>query len=357
MKAEHSITVFVTRLIPMGGIESHILEFCTQITNAGVPVNLVVLKSEMLPETAQFYKTICKKVYLGKTGNIIASLLWLFCVAFWLNFSRKTVLYTNGQGSSVLFFSKILFKRTKWIHHHHTSGDVKDQQQWTPDYFRALKIADEVIACSNSNAESITKAVNRPVLSVPCFSRAVHTHDTISRSKLHFGYYGRLIPEKGIDLLCKLSGDVDMADIEFHIWGKGESYPPEYFLNYTQVKYNGSFSGTKELENVLSSIDAYLLLSVHPEGLPIALLEVMSAGLPWLATDQGGIPDIAIDAMSTRLISSSLNYDDVKSSIRELSTDIKSGKVSRIKQKELYETKYSTQILVKNWCTIFGLFN
>ncbi|RZK52215.1 MAG: glycosyltransferase family 1 protein [Hymenobacter sp.] len=172
---------------------------------------------------------------------------------------------------------------------------------------------------------------------------------------LHFGYYGRLIPEKGIEVLRQLSEDPTVAGIEFHIWGEGEAYQADFFARHPQLRYHGPFAGRSELQAVLSGLDAYLLLSTHPEGLPIALLEVMSTGLPWLATDRGGVADIACDPLATRVIPMTSTYPEIKAAVLALAADIRAGRVSRTAQKALYATTFSSQVLVQRWRETLGL--
>jgi glycosyltransferase involved in cell wall biosynthesis len=357
MKFSPSILVFSTLHLPTGGIESHLQEFCLQMTNSGVSIDLVILNSEMLPETEAFYRKVCRKVFIASFGNSHKRLLWMTWLGIKLRTRGYDALYTNGQGSSILFFASLVNCSGNWVHHHHTAGDKSDQATWNQWYRKALKKADKVIACSVRNANSINGALNRKIYVITCFSRKVEPYAPLFKEskKLRFGYFGRLIPEKGIDLLCEFSKDEDFNEIEFHLWGEGKLYPGSYFSKFPNVHYHGSFWGPVALSKVIGSLDASLLLSTHPEGLPISLLEAMSAGLPWLATDRGGIPDIQCDPVSTKVIPHESTYLQFKNAVLSFAADLRTKPKSKKNQVELYTSKFSSAILVSEWKQVLGL--
>jgi glycosyltransferase involved in cell wall biosynthesis len=322
-----------------------------------VLIDLVVVNAAILPATEQTYKGVCNQVYFGKQGRSYFRLLWLLVVLTRLTLRKYDALYTNGQGESIKLLGIILRKKGPWVHHHHTSGDVDDRKTWGSNYLEVLKKCETVIACSSRNAKEMATYLKRRVETIPCFSRKITivNHRGEREGKVKFGYYGRLIPEKGIDLLCEMSEDSELQNIEFHIWGTGEAYPAAFFTRYSNLRYNGTFSGEAGLAATISSLDAFLLLSTHPEGLPISLLEAMSAGLPWLATDRGGVRDIACDAMCTRVIEPASDYNTIKRAVKSLAEDIISGKVSKEAQENLYNKKYSYNALIPRWSTTLGL--
>jgi len=338
--------------MPNGGIESHILSYCDKMSQQhNMSIDIIVPNFQMGEVELTRLKESCDRVILhkGKLGGL-NSLCWLTLQSLKLVITNYDAIYTNGQGESIEFLSKVIFRKKKWVHHHHTSGDEKDQASWSKGYKRALNKADVVIACSTKNAKDMTFYLQRKIDTIPCFSSKILQKPAVKHSgKIKMGYYGRLIPEKGIDILCKMSEDVDFKDTEIHIWGQGEAYPPSYFLNYPNIKIHNPFKGEKELTNVVHSIDVFLLISRHPEGLPICLLEAMGAGLPWIATNKGGISDIISDPYATRLINNDASYKDIKDIILDFISDFKAGKVQPYSQVKLYKEQFSSFAVGKKW--------
>ncbi len=346
----NKLLVYTTQHMQTGGIESHLQEFCKNMSAVNdVEISLVVLNSAMLPETETFYRSVCKKVYLGKHGRSYKRMLWLLQTGAKLMFNRYSALYTNGQGNSAGIFARLL-RYSNWVHHHHTAGDAADQAGWSDSYIQTLKKANYVIACAKRNAGYMSAFLKRSIDVISCFSRQVDIDVHVNAgNKLQFGYFGRLIPEKGVDVICQLSQDPELSHIEFNLWGEGSNYSASYFDRFPLVNYRGTYKGAEGLKKAISMLDAFLLLSTHAEGLPISLLEVMSAGVPWLATDKGGIPDIACDPVSTRIIAAGATYQEIKNAVLLMVNDIKSGKISRAKQTALYRNEFSAAALVKQW--------
>ncbi|MGB5943441.1 MAG: glycosyltransferase family 4 protein [Leeuwenhoekiella sp.] len=333
-----------------GGIESHILEFCKNLkVQKNAMIDLIIPNSEMSSSTAKEFDQFCNHVFILRERNPKKRLLWLVKVAIKLSLMRYDALYTNGLGNSVKFISN-LFNYKKWVHHHHTSGDIIDQSRWSKHYIRSLISADNVIACSTKNAQNVSKALNRTIDYLPCFSRQFLIPAKKDFTKpMQFGYFGRLIPEKGIDILCRLSEDSEMKDIHFNIWGEGEKYEPNFFNQFKNLKYQGKFSTREELQEVLQYLDAFILLTTHSEGLPISLLECMSAGLPWLATNKGGIPDIACDPIATRVVDHDISYPDIKIALLQFVENIQSTENINKKQMQLYQSNFSATALAEKW--------
>ncbi len=360
MKKQDRLLVFATQFMSTGGIESHLRQFCEHLAASGVAVDLLVLNSQMSEETEADLRRICGQVMLGRGGGSLRRLMWLWKVGLKCKFRSYRSLYTNGQGKSILHLSRILGKSCHWIHHHHTSGNEGDRFLWPEDYRKAVMKADQVVACSKRSATEMSGILGREIITVPCFSTSVKEAKNGSlpvdgKRDLNFGYFGRFIPEKGIDMICRLSKDREIEGVKFHVWGEGEAYPPSFFRDHAGLNFHGSFTGKKGLEAAIAILDGFLLLSMYPEGLPISLLEVMSAGIPWIASNQGGIPDIACDPLSTRVLPDPRDYDEVKGAVMSLARDMNGGVVTSDMQIKLYDENFRADKLVTRWCETLAL--
>lgn len=87
-----------------------------------------------------------------------------------------------------------------------------------------------------------------------------------------------------------------VKSIELHILGSGtlrdhyQTLAKELGVNDI-VFFDGILKGGGEVANWLKSLDLYIQPS-YTEGLPRALIEAMSVGLPAIATNVGGIPEL-----------------------------------------------------------------
>jgi len=102
--------------------------------------------------------------------------------------------------------------------------------------------------------------------------------------------------------------------------GSGDN---QYFLECKKLADRNSnitmVKGTNNkvvINSLLSTSDVYVLPSTA-EGLPLVLLEAMSAGLPWVSTPVGGVPAVFGDLKGGKVMSS-FDLSDLESSVREV---------------------------------------
>jgi glycosyltransferase involved in cell wall biosynthesis len=129
---------------------------------------------------------------------------------------------------------------------------------------------------------SVSKAESKQMLGLP-------------NDAFVYGTVGRLAPTKGLSYLIEAFLKVKEQIPAAHLVLVGEGRcRAELEKHAANTSYHSSihFLGHRQnIEQLLRGIDVFVLASVA-EGMPRAILEAMAAGVPCIATQVGGIPDI-----------------------------------------------------------------
>lgn len=106
---------------------------------------------------------------------------------------------------------------------------------------------------------------------------------------------------KGIDTALKSIHLLKEHDCVVHLYILGSGKLKDHYVEMAkkleiadQIHFDGSLSGGEAVLNWLKGLDLYIQPS-RTEGLPRALIEAMSVGLPAVATRVGGIPELLPD--------------------------------------------------------------
>ncbi len=211
--------------------------------------------------------------------------------------------------SVLLFISKLLGKKVIF-HIHGSQFDLYYNSAGRIEQFfirRGLRTADYVIALSEtwkckiiaiektSKVVVILNAVNTDKYAIS--DRAIH-------EPLSVLFLGRLGERKGIyDVLDAISL-LDYEKYYFVLAGDGELDKVKKIISDRgldkYVSVPGWIKGDEKLD-LLKNADVYILPSYN-EGLPIGILEAISAGLPVIASSIGGIPEAVVDGVNGFLI-------------------------------------------------------
>jgi glycosyltransferase involved in cell wall biosynthesis len=211
---------------------------------------------------------------------------------------------------SIIFLSaKIFRKKTIW--HVHTGemltyyADSSLLEKYIIKF--VLRNADVVIALS-SNCKKMIEDIE-PRASIKILLNTVNVTDyEVNNRKIHDPVnvllLGRLEYRKGIHIILKAIKILADKNISFVLAGDGDIEGTRKFVKEncfeTKVSVPGWISGDQKLA-LLKEADIYILPS-YQEGLPISILEAMSAGLPIISTPVGGIPDAVTDGENGYLI-------------------------------------------------------
>jgi glycosyltransferase involved in cell wall biosynthesis len=115
------------------------------------------------------------------------------------------------------------------------------------------------------------------------------------------GCFARVVPIKGIDVLVRAASTV-LASHQADFVVVGEIQDKEYFrecealVEQFDLRDRFKFIGHADSSEWYHRVDIFVLSSLS-EGVPYALLEAMSSGLPSVCTAVGGVPEIVSDGV------------------------------------------------------------
>jgi glycosyltransferase involved in cell wall biosynthesis len=355
-----ALLVYSAQMETVGGIESHVLEFCERFAAKGWRVTLMSSRFADNPRAVRRLRDARVELIVNTSSWTSATplrkWLWTLVALARLGPRRFDAVYVNGQGRNPATVHARYRGRAHTVHHHHTSCDAADVASWPPSYRDALRRCNTLVVCADFIRERMRRASGRDDVDVAyCFSRRIDAPDRRSgTSSVVFGYFGRLIAEKGIDWILRLSRDPRLADVEWLIWGaESQAYRARDFEGYSSVTYLGPFAGDEGLRAALQALDCYCLFSSHPEGLPVSLMEAMSAGRPWIATPQGGVPELAHDPASCVLVTLD-DYEAVVAACGAMRDRLRAGAVDFARQRAFYTERLADEPLYQRWCDVLG---
>lgn len=162
-------------------------------------------------------------------------------------------------------------------------------------------MCDEIIALSNSWAEWIKENIKHPSINM-IFNGSkdyLIKDDLVSNRENILLFMGRVGERKGIfDLIESLNSlNSEFSDFKLIIAGDGELDKAQKLVSKYKLDKKIIFKGwigENEKIELLNKSKVFILPSYN-EGLPIGILEAMSAKLPVISTYVGGIPETVID--------------------------------------------------------------
>lgn len=213
-----------------------------------------------------------------------------------------------------------------------------------------LKKADKVIVLGESWNEFV-KGLDRNIKTVimPNFVKCIEEKAKFNSNEVKILFLGVLIKRKGIfDLVeaIKLLLDENInRDIKVIVAGSGieEERVKEEVIRLNMEKYFefiGWIDDSKKRE-ILKGVQIFTLPSYN-EGLPVAILEAMSYGLPIISTSVGSIEDAVINEYNGIIIEPG-NIVHLKKSIKELIYNHDKWKEYSLNSKKIIKDNYNEE--------------
>ncbi len=358
------ILFYAPQMAAFGGMERHVCDLAGVLSSRGHSVTLLTTSNSLGPElrsslaaSGVSLRELARR--RGAAGKVTKG-LWLLRESLRREPQPWDLIYTNGQSALARLPWLAARAHTRIIHHHHTAADVAEQTTWSGGFRRVLRDAPEIVACSRATQQAIAQAIGRndvgylPYLTrCPVDAAQVADRAITPDANLNFGFMGRLVAEKGIAHVCELSQRSDLRGITWHIHGAGPHFPPAYFRDFPNIVYHGAYTSGADQAEILQRLDALVLFSTHNEGMPLSLIEAMSAGLPWIATDRGGTREIALAPENCIVVEQPHSPATLASAVARMAARIRRGATSRLAQRAAYDRAFSPSVVTAAWCSYF----
>ncbi len=168
----------------------------------------------------------------------------------------------------------------------------------------------------------------------------------------------RMVDIKRVDLMVKSLAQIKHLPIKWVHFGGGELFEEvkkmaEVFLpGNIEWELKGMIANTDVLEYYRNNaVDLFLNLSMS-EGLPVSIMEVVSYGIPVLATDVGGTKEI-VNSITGKLVPSEINPNDVAHEIASLLNTYSRDKILRERIYQFWNSNFNSQVNYLNFTQLF----
>ena len=203
---------------------------------------------------------------------------------------------------------------TPWVYHVHSPTARDSSRLWinrVNDWVErwSLRNCSKIVTVSRSlRRELIKRGISRQRLvcipnGVPALT-PIDLSSRISSDTWNLGMIALFRPRKGLEVLLEAVRRLPENSPKIHVRVIGgfetEEYRKAMLQLVDQYKLNDriTFTGfTNDIGKALADLDGMILPSLYGEGMPMVVLEALSAGVPVIATKVEGTPEVVRDGV------------------------------------------------------------
>lgn len=260
------------------------------------------------------YKNIWLKNETRRRWLILYYLLYPILVLQYVHLivSTKASLFIMGSRDDQIFggvASKITRTPYIWIDHADMKGIVSQSFRFLGrSYYYSLRHAAVIVAVSKAERELIFRNLHQNQEKFVVINNGASIMPATPLAKPDQGFVisfvGRLEQDKGVFEIIEAAKAVSQEYPSTHFWLVGKGRAEQKLQD--EIESNGLADNVKllgHLDNVYQALRAsdVFIYPSHHDASPLAPVEALLAGMPVIATNVGGIPEI-IDASSGIII-------------------------------------------------------
>lgn len=283
------------------GVLSIVVDIMNQQVKDQYRVSLIYALRAETPDNWQELldkKIECHFIPMGRAISPVKDVFNIGRLAKLLRRLKPNVVHLHSTKAGALGrIASLLYPRTRYFFSPHGLSFLQEAGRFKRGLYLFVEklltfLPVPFIACSESEAEGIRAHLSQDVEVVEnaVASTAIPVKSRVNK-KLRIGTVGRICAQKNPELFVQIVKACRELPVEFVWVGAGD---PENIVKLRQegVLVTGWLSRQLILER-LSSWDIYIQTS-HWEGMSIAVIEAMFAGLPTIVTNVMGNRDVVL---------------------------------------------------------------
>ena len=283
----------------VGGIEKHIAVLTDSLRHHGIDARIVLLQDHgNNPWIDQLDESGLTARHLDGTR------LGLYRA---LKTERPALVHTHGYKAGILgrLTARLLGIPTVSTFH------MGETPRWPVSLYAFLDNYTSILSTRIAVSAKIQSKLPYGAALLPNYVQVPRERPDFPPPPPRIGFIGRLSLEKAPDRFCQLARRIGSETCTWHVYGDGP-LRSELAASYSDcVTFHGTVTD-------MAAVWANLGLAVMPsraEGLPLASIEALSAGVPLVATDVGDLHKVVVDGVSGWLVP----VDDIDALARSVS--------------------------------------
>lgn len=336
----------------MGGTEAHVMNLCALLHQNGVEVTVATRYGNpsvpLIARPREFGVHLIRTPFADRFAQFRTSTLWAYATWPWQLSRDYDLLYTLGVTKFTTFLARHLKRggRLVW----HPFGN--------PEHLRDAQLArrrrlDDAVAESPIHQRVLEQLLpsNVNVIHLPCLCNA--SDHSVRRARtpsdpVRIAFLGRYDDNKGVLRLLRLWPTLRLGPAQLDFYGDGPLRltleEEAQRLQLGNVRVNGGWQGHQQLAAILARTDVVVLPSAS-EGIPLVLVEAMSHGVPFVATNVGAIPWLAESNPDVRVTS----FEEFPRALSDIVTRLQEDDSHHARLKAYYEKRFGHAVASQKW--------